>query len=429
MRPTMMLRPGCIQRGHIGTLTAVFSLQFLVLLPLLCYTMPFSLYFKLTTRRADASKQAVLLNRERVKRARGYIENLSTDNSRYYTSLLEKGNQVFLAVAVLTVNRPRSDDGNRTMGYLVQSATALDKFAKSREFMGKTFVFICNVDVKPHSHKDAVDLKRYLPFTERYGSSDFHSRDFHVPNNKTVTYDQMLHEDVYEKETYDYMYCMRVAQSLGPRYILMVEDDAVAHPDLAPVLHYTLGNHFGPNTDMIQQNKSFAYLKLYYPQRWQGFAFELIRLLELCSISCIGGGFFVFVMYVLTFVVKGRVMVNKLYGRYFLMGMLFLMLTAMAVGRQNVLELRRVSKYLYQFRSSPGCCTQAMLYPTHMVRPLVSHLAAAPPGTHTDLIIYNFTRTTGTPAFQLEPNLFYHVGMYTSLKIGNKRPDEFLFHL
>ncbi|XP_046545329.1 post-GPI attachment to proteins factor 4-like [Haliotis rubra] len=426
-RLPMMLRLCPIKRGHIGTLIVIFSLQFLVLLPLICHDMPFSVYFKLTTGRTEASKQAVLLNRDRVKRARRYIENTYTDNPGYYASMLGNGNQLFLAVALLTVKRTGSDDANLTMEYLLQSAAALDQFAKSVEFMGRTFVFVCNVDLKPLSHKDAVDLKEYLPFTERYGSSNFHARDFNVPNNNTLTYKQILHKDVYDKETYDYTYCMRVAQSLGSRYIMMVEDDAVAHKDLAPVLHYTLDNHFGSNADQ-QQNKSFAYLKLYYPQRWQGFANESTRLLDLLSIGCVGGGCFVFILYISTFVVRGRVMVKQ-YGWYFLIGLVFTMFTAIAVGRQNVLDLRRVSKHLYQFRPSPGCCTQAMLYPAHIVGALVSHMATATPGTHTDLTIYDFTRTTGIPAFQLEPNLFYHVGMHTSLKMGNKRPEEFLFHI
>ncbi|XP_067681188.1 post-GPI attachment to proteins factor 4-like [Haliotis asinina] len=426
-RWTTILRLCPIKRGHIGTVVVMFSLQFLVLLPLVCHDMPFSVYFELATGRTQASKQAASLNRDRVRRARHYIENTYTDNPVYYTRMPGNGNQLFLAVSIVTVKRAESKDANQTIEYLIQSAAALDQFAKSVEFMGRTFVFVCNVDLKPLTHKDAVYLKEYLPFTERYGSSNFHSWDFNVPNNNTLTYRQMLHKDVYDKETYDYMYCMQVAKSLGSRYIMMVEDDAVAHKDLAQVLHYTLKNRLGPDADQ-QQNKSFAYLKLYYPQRWQGFANELTRLLDLLSLGCVGGGCFVLILYICTFLVRGRLRV-KLYGWYFLIGMVFVMVTAIAVGRQNVLDLRRVSKHLYQFRPSPGCCTQAMLYPSHIVESLVSHLAAAPTGIHTDLSIYNFTRTTGIPAFQLEPNLFYHVGMQTSLQLGNKRPEEFLFHV
>ena len=105
------------------------------------------------------------------------------------------------------------------------------------------------------------------------------------------------------------------------------------------------------------------------------------------------------------------------------------MIISWFVGRQNINELRRFSVYTYRVLQSDGCCTQAMLYPISSVEPLSHHLVSTFPHIHTDLAIMNYARNQDLPYIQVEPNLFHHTGLITTLQADPKHPEEFIFHL
>jgi len=363
------------------------------------------------------------MNRDRVQRAKLHFAERKVPDSNVINPSASTKDEIYITLVIITVNRTKSKPGKESPGYLLQSAAALDRFARSREFGNRTFMFVCNVDAQPQHHKDAQYLKSYLPFTERYGPSSFHTAELY-PAGSDVAYRELRHNQTYHKETYDYMYCLQVANMLNTRYILMVEDDAISHRDLSKVLKYSIDKHLTTHDNSV---KNFAYLKLYYPVRWQGFGFDFERILELLSIGCLGGGLCFLFVRIASLTLKLRFKPSACHV-WFVFGFILLIVLAKMVGRQNLIEWRRLSKYLYQFRSSPGCCTQAMLYPRAFVDPLLKHLSTARPTTHTDLAIYALVNKSGMPAYQLEPNLFFHVGMFTTLEEGDKNPREFLFN-
>ncbi|XP_067681349.1 post-GPI attachment to proteins factor 4-like [Haliotis asinina] len=411
----------CTFVRHFGVLACI--IQFCILLPLLCRTRPFSAYYRITSGRINFQQRAKMLNEDRVKHANLYFKTRNASESYRHYHSIGNGTHIYLAVTIVTVRRSSVKKGNESMGYILQTAAGLDSFARSRDFLNRTFVFICNVDSQPHKHEDAHFLESYLPFTQRYGSSSFKVKDIQLPHS-TLSYDEVTHKNTREKETFDYSYCLKVAESFHPEYILMVEDDAVPHTDLPSVLKYSLDNHLVDNSKGTAVKKKFAYLKLYYPEKWQGFAFELPRILELISLGCVGGG--VGVLCGLMIQSSKTKWTYWAMCQYFLIGVIIFALTAELVGRQNMLELRRLSKYLYQFRQAPGCCTPAMLYPRAIVEPLTAFLTSLPSSRHTDLAIYDFVIQTQTPAYQLEPNLFHHIGMHSSLGTGDKDPEHFV---
>ena len=50
--------------------------------------------------------------------------------------------------------------------------SAIDKMMKEESmFHNSSFLFVCNVDRNPTSHDEAVMLKDYHPYVERYGES------------------------------------------------------------------------------------------------------------------------------------------------------------------------------------------------------------------------------------------------------------------
>ncbi|XP_046545173.1 post-GPI attachment to proteins factor 4-like [Haliotis rubra] len=411
----------CTFLRHFGVVACI--IQFCILLPFLCRTLPFSTYYGVTSGRINFQQRAKMLNEDRVKHANLYFKNMMASESYRHYHSIGNGTHMYLAVAVVTVRRSGVKRVNESMGYVLQTAAGIDSFARSRNFINRTFVFICNVDSQPHKHEEARFLEPYLPFTKRYGSSSFSVKDIQLPHSD-LTYDEKMHKNTREKETFDYSYCLKVAESFHPEYVLMVEDDAVPHTDLSSVLEYSLDNHLVDKSKGTPVKKKFAFLKLYYPEKWQGFAFELPRVLELISIGCVGGG--VSLLFGLMVRSSKTKLTHWTMCQYFVIGVIIFMLTAELVCRQNILELRRLSKYLYQFRQAPGCCTPAMLYPRAIVEPLTTYLTSLPSPQHTDLAIYDFVIQTQTPAYQLEPNLFHHIGMHSSLGTGDKDAEHFV---
>jgi hypothetical protein len=89
------------------------------------------------------------------------------------------------------------------------------------------------------------------------------------------------------------MYCLEAAYSLGAKYVLLMEDDSIP---MEPALDVLLNKI--QYLDTKQDRQHYAYIKLYYPQRWQGYAYDVSRIIEIISIGCVGAGMVVFFMFV-----------------------------------------------------------------------------------------------------------------------------------
>ncbi len=113
----------------------------------------------------------------------------------------------------------------------------------------------------------------------------------------------------------------------------------------------------------------------------------------------------------------------------FLLGAIYFVLLAMLIGRQYLLELRRLSPYLYSVAPSAGCCTPSVLYPTEVVAVLMNYLkqvkCTAKFGV--DLAVDNFILENGYQRFSVTPNLFKHIGYVSTLKGKARKPEQFLF--
>ena len=370
---------------------------------------PFSKVFHVFNQKDDTPKLARRLNSERLMKAKHYLGSLNETILPYYSTTPN------IVIVIVTVKRTAYDSSN--LGYVLQTVAATHKlFVNDKAFLNKTMM-ICNVDLYPKNYTDVVSLKPYIPVVERYGVSSRIS--ININKTRQTLYKNRYYSSKYDKETIDYMYCLEAAYSLGAKYVLLMEDDSIP---MEPALDVLLNKI--QYLDTKQDRQHYAYIKLYYPQRWQGYAYDVSRIIEIISIGCVGAGMVVFLHFILC---KSRLYYVQV--AYFLCGAWLFVLGAMIIGRQNVFEFYRISKYLYTLKSSPGCCTQAMLYTRQFIPPIIEFLSAKHKNLHTDLAIYNFTNVTGVRAYQIEPNLFYHVGMYTSLTTNkHKNAEEFIFH-
>lgn len=370
-----------------------------------------------------------------------------------------------VVIGLVTVKRNSSE----SLGYALQSAAALDSLLhrhRHNDLFSHSLLYICNVDYNPDLHEDAVFLKDYVTTVERYGvsSSPLASEvsSLTIPwLDPPVTYRELRHPLVLEKERFDYMFCLHAGLLFHPRYVLLVEDDALALPDMPGVVEHALNrvrhaldtrphhptfhvrwnaseapcpsNYSEPLEELVDSAREafpagpvsvprFAYLKLYFPPLWQGFALEVPQLLDLFSVTVVLAALLTGVM---TLVLR-RSPSPRTVRQVVVVSLVLVLLT----GRQNANELRRVSRHLYRLQTSPDCCTPAVLYPADVIPPLVTWLVHSGPRAHVDLCIAEFVRRFALPAFIVEPNLFSHIGQVTSLNLTRNRSDsdEVLFH-
>ncbi|XP_045187797.2 post-GPI attachment to proteins factor 4-like [Mercenaria mercenaria] len=392
---------------------SVAAISVIYISAMLAADIPFSTMFKYFHSYSENLEKAKSKNRGRTTKALDYIythdkpfQEMPSSPERYDLDLL---------VVVVTISREKAPRSQKT-GYLLQTATAVDKLMNRDKYFTNKIMLICNVDKNPKAHEDAVELQSYLPFINKDGGNNLGFNVTGVPELK----DSGLRDEARRQEIVDYAFCLNVSLSMKHRYALILEDDVIPYKNLFEVLHHTLKYR-------LPEHKRFSFLKLYFPTRWQGYAFETDRILELISIGTIGGALFSVIASCFDFELsRGRKGSSSI--GFFICGFLCFLAVAKILGRVQVLELRRLTPFLYKFGPSSACCTQAMLYKRETLPHLIQHLLINN-SLNKDLAIYDFSEKYGVQGYQLEPNLFLHTGMRTSLSSNVKNPEEFLFDL
>ncbi|XP_059161803.1 post-GPI attachment to proteins factor 4-like [Physella acuta] len=356
----------------------------------------------------------------RSQDAQNYLNSIDPkDSLKLYRDRLKLGNITF-AIGIITIKRTR-ESSNESLGYLLQSAASIDFLMKSNNLFKNSVPFICNVDTYPDMHLDAVTLYKFLPFTKRYGDNSLGLPSITLPHSHTRFVDLITHFSKYEKETFDYAFCLLSAAKLNPQYVILLEEDTLPHKDFPVVLDHIL--NYRLNIKPEKNKTDYLFLKLYYPKKWQGYGFDVCRLLDLLSVSVLATLMCSLVHYCALLKYKYNHSINRIVLCWFGLAVF----TCWVLGRQNVSELRRVSKHLYRLQKADGCCTQAMLYPTAGVHNLSAYLVSRKGHVHTDLAIYDYFYLNDKTTYQVEPNLFFHTGLHTTLDLGAKSPEEFIF--
>ncbi|XP_035665895.1 post-GPI attachment to proteins factor 4-like [Branchiostoma floridae] len=376
-----------IIKRQICHVIVLYILVFCLILPPICYRLPFSVYYsqKLYLWNLSPSVYARQVNDERIAKAVEFFVSESVSARLQDESLLHIGNlssgsnttNVRTTVAFVTTRRTRSLHPTEEYSprYLLQTVAAV-----VRENQPSTRILICNMDPEPSAHTDAVYLSEFFSMVSRYGDDEVS-----VPHGK------------HEKEKQDYVYCLKKSLQTNPRYVLMLQDDALVVPGSLQVLDYVVrtkvertrhGWDFTPNNDTRKL------LKLHTPEYIQR-DFHTVKpkriaanLAELLGYGLFGG----------------------LCYDYYISFLL----------RPHLLELRRVSKYLSVMLDANDCCLPATLLPTAAARELVSFLEGETcgPGYPLDTAVDDFVSSKGYRQFAVEPNLFRHIGMYSTLHGG-----------
>ncbi|XP_066280060.1 post-GPI attachment to proteins factor 4-like [Branchiostoma lanceolatum] len=392
---------------------AIYALTFLILLPILCNELPYSKYYThdRSKRREEDARRVEAENQERVAAAKFYLKQ-NGPYSRTFRQLrhrLERKSKPELVITVVTVARKSGGESRPGPQYLTQ---VVAKFAELLTQQENVVFQVCNVNTPPEGHREAVYLSRYVPVISRNSSSA-----------EPVPTSAHIHK--FEKEKQDYVFCMERSLELQPDHILMIQDDAVPRTDFFPVFQHLLKYNVEGKIvsgDLQPNPEKWAFWKLYYPERWQGYGNEEKLLLELICSGLIGGGLFV-ALNCGGFTERD----SRRRTMVFVLGFFYAVLLCLAIGRQYLIELRRLSVHTYAVVDAPDCCIPAVLYSPEQAAAIVQYLKGQTCSSllPIDLALDNYVHSSGLKQYLVEPNLFHHIGIVSTLHAGIKNPVDF----
>lgn len=260
---------------------------------------------------------------------------------------------------------------------------------------------VCNVEGDAENYKEAQALRNVIPVFNRY-------KKLYLPIDSQV-----------EKEKQDYVYCMNETLVHDPRYVLLIEDDALPNEDFYTVLEHLiktrLDNHYVAGSLVPNPNPGL-YVKLYHPERLLGFiSLEPDRIPQLLSLGASLGSIAA-VIYTRYF---HRTVDTMPRYQLWVCFCVYFILVAWAIGRAHIFEFKRVfTPYLYNFVQAPECCTPAMLFPRDGAVRIMNYLNTVKCKWRfgKDTAIWVWQKRNSIPAYMIQPNLVTHIGMYSALR-------------
>lgn len=229
------------------------------------------------------------------------------------------------------------------------------------------------------------------------------------------------HKSVYMKEKEDYVHGLEWCLKNRAKFSLMIEDDVLPPSDFIQRLKFVLRNR------TPSEGKRWAFLKLYYPEKWEGWAFEWRIVLELIVTALFGGLILTALAYLFQFFLaqtlphKFEVIIMLLFSSTFVLYLLF------SLGRPHWLSLRTLNPHFSSVVSSPGCCTPAVVYPQAHLADLIEYLRNSESSRKLpiDLALDKFANERGLEHLLVVPNMVKHIGFVSSLGKSGNRPKDF----
>lgn len=374
-------------RYEAAGLTVLYVLTFLIVLPVLCSTWRYSVYYR-GAESTDENDPSVL----------SYLSDVMT------SAVNDEADErpMFLLVTIVTVRREGHFYLSRVVARLHQLLSA---YNGGHGNDGVVRAMICNVDRDPQLHQEALDLQTIYPVVRRDGQP------------------AISHGDLMDKEKDDYIFCLNASrhyhdqisikkrQSSGTYYILVLEDDAVPLDDLLPVTRRLIDYLKMRRSD---DHQDFFYVKLYHPERLQNYwQPEPWRIAEWMAVSVLS-------VFLLQVVLGLRLRRHSLWIVYF-------MALTECLGRPHLLQFKRwifarlaSPAAAYNLLAATECCTPAMLFSNTSAYLASTFLSSinCKRGYAKDTALYLYARQSGRQAFVVEPNLVQHIGRVSTLRFN-----------
>ncbi|XP_060068279.1 post-GPI attachment to proteins factor 4-like [Ylistrum balloti] len=404
-----------VDRVFVSQFTCLCVVTFCVILPIICLHLRHSLYYLLWEKNVAKGRDRMRAdNNKRIEEANEYLKKVSDARTLHEPNVgHETMNHIDVGITIITVSRNRHRLDNYEPKYLTQVVAKFMKAIEETSNLKHTYqLFLCDVDPNSSSYAEIKPLSKLVPIFQRFRSD----------LNVTVVWSTMSISERLEKEKRDYVFCGRKTLNANVSNIFLVEDDALPHEDLLPVLDRVISNVFDKTkSDHIHHQKNVTYIKFYHPERLLGYiSLEPERIPELFCLSFL-------MSTVMMFCYRKYRPITSSYTRilwfcFFVYSCSLLLL----IGRQNLLELRRMSSQLYQVTRAPACCTPAILYPSKGMEEVLSYLSSVrcKETFGKDYALEKFRTTFKKTGLMVQPNLFTHIGMYSSLR--NEVLDPFI---
>lgn len=375
----------------------IYVTTFAFVLPWFCQNLGFSLYYNPATQtRERIEKMNEIRTTKAYKTLRMMPQNvestrdfLTTDAQKY------KDKGVNIAFIVVSVKRPANPH------YLVQVVARLLEQTHRNKMQMNYKIIVFNADNNDSENEDIKLLSDYVT----------------VVNTKDLNRNYSSFVHVYEKERLDYVSALQVGVHVNADYSVIIEDDALPDINFIRNLNFIIKWKI----PWLRLSPKWAFLKLYYPEKWQGFGNTEVPEIILIFIVC---GLLSTKLFLL--VRRNRHSLVALFFIFLTSGSYF---TSMAyiIGRAHLIELGKVSSIFYRVTEAPSCCTPAVLYPKEHIKDLVSFLQSKTCSTTypLDFALDDFVTSQSLVKYLASPNLVSHIGFHSSLNKADKDIREF----
>ena len=382
----------------------LYLVVFLVVLPLMCHDTPNSVYFYRRRNVSEAKRRIQLDNDARLNWSVNYLEMLNRTQD-IPEARIASGNdaRVDVAITVVTVSRNRQLVDSYKPRYLSQVVAKLLAYwrdAKVQGFRYNVSFSICNVDADPDSYTEAQSLSSVIGIFNRFKERSI-----------SLTFSR-------EKEKEDYVFCINQTFAIyDPRYVFVIEDDALPTKNMFPVLQHVIGRHLDRTFvqgRLVANTDDVTYVKFFHPKWLLGYySLEPERILGLLAFGCVCGTLLLGVYWHQ----KRNISNSDLYIAWFLL-ITFTILVAIVIDRSNLVWLRSLfGPDFYSYVPAPSCCTPAMLFPKRGASRVIDYLSRVKCSQYLgkDSILEQYVQKFGTKAYLVEPNTFTHIGFYSAL--------------
>lgn len=354
----------------------------MLVLPLLCHKLGFSTYFNKPKEPYDCLEAE---NEERTEKAKNFFESLKPR-----ATWEDQAKPIEFSIVVLTAHR-----GSNTH-YSLQVASRLLPQVMDDE--GRSVITILNSDPQPGLNEDAVYLSRFITVI-----------------NSTLPVTSASRS----REKEDYVVGLETALQHNSTYVLMIEDDALPSKHLLNHVRFVL-KHKMPGK-LLKSRSDWAFLKLYYPEKWQGFGWPEVP--ELIIIGILGGSCAVWLHLRMRNTTRRR---QSLICT-FTVWAVYVVLIVYTVGRAHWIELRKLSPFMYSVVKAPGCCTPGVLYQRSHASDLAKFLKSVQcsEAYPMDVAIDDFANKMNLERYLVMPNMVSHIGVHSSVGSSMKHFTEF----
>ena len=403
-----------MKRAKFRTLLYVvvfmYLMTFCVVLPIACWNLPFSRYY-FHHKRTESLERAVAKDVAKGQAADNYFSQLNQIESlAFHAEALQSSSSKY-AIGIITVKRQSSEFETYHPRYLSRVVAEFDRLLKISN-RKDIILLICNAQTDPNDHQEAQNLTKYVTS---------------VGKIKNVRKELTPYSKIREQEKKDYVFCMNEIQKFNAEYSILVQDDAVPYPQFISRIDRLMETHIENKITrgQIQPNyEKWVAVKFYFPEKWQGFGNERPLIIEFIAGALFGGG----VLYGLCRLFCNSYISFSQSTVIFIVFCTYCGLAMFIVGRPYLMMLRRFSVDLHGVRGAPECCIPAVLYKSNALPDIQQHLKmiTCTVKNPLDVAISRFFQSRNEKQYLVMPNLFNHIGLFSSLHPQAKSPHEFM---